>query len=56
MLLVKTKLGLSAIHGIGLFSEQLIPKGTPVLNIMSGFDYHTFDPGDPALKLSLNSL
>lgn len=30
MLLVKTKLGLSGIEGIGLFADQFIPKGTIV--------------------------
>lgn len=30
MLLIKTKLGLSTIHGIGLFADQLIPKDTIV--------------------------
>jgi len=39
MMTVKTKLGLSGIHGIGLFADQFIPKGsivwefTPVLDI-----------------------
>lgn len=28
MLLVKTKLGTSHIHGIGLFADEFIPKGT----------------------------
>jgi SET domain-containing protein len=28
MLLVKTRLGISGIHGIGLFADQFIPKGT----------------------------
>jgi hypothetical protein len=27
MLLVKTKLGQSKIHGIGLFADELIPMG-----------------------------
>lgn len=30
MLLVKTYVGKSKIHGIGLFSDQFIPKGTVV--------------------------
>ncbi|MEK6907372.1 MAG: SET domain-containing protein [Nanoarchaeota archaeon] len=30
MLLVKTKLGLSKIHGIGIFADQPISKGTTV--------------------------
>ena len=28
MLLVRTKIGFSGIHGIGLFADQFIPKGT----------------------------
>lgn len=28
MLLVKTKIGVSSVHGIGLFADQFIPKGT----------------------------
>jgi len=30
MMTVKTKLGISKIHGIGLFADQFIPKGTIV--------------------------
>jgi SET domain-containing protein len=30
MLLVKTKLDVSPIHGIGLFADQFIPKGTVI--------------------------
>ena len=30
MLLVKTKVGVSGIHGLGLFADQFIPKGTPI--------------------------
>lgn len=30
MLLVKTKIGPSKIHGIGLFADQFIKKGTPI--------------------------
>jgi SET domain-containing protein len=28
MIRVKTKLGLSRVHGVGLFADQFIPKGT----------------------------
>lgn len=28
MLLIKTKIGASSVHGTGLFAEQFIPKGT----------------------------
>ena len=38
MMLVRTKLGLSSIHGIGLFADQDIPKGTPVWEFTPGFD------------------
>ncbi len=38
MMLVKTRLGLSAIHGIGLFADQDIPKGTAVWEFTEGFD------------------
>lgn len=38
MLLVKTKIGPSTIHGIGLFADQYISKGTPVWEFTSGFD------------------
>ncbi len=38
MLLVKTKIGQSKIHGIGIFAEQFIPKGTVIWKFMSGFD------------------
>ena len=38
MLLVKTKIGLSKIHGIGLFADQFIPRGTPIWKFMPDFD------------------
>ncbi len=38
MLLVKTKIGQSAIHGIGLFADQFIPEGTPIWKFQLGFD------------------
>ena len=38
MLLVKTKIGPSKIHGIGLFADQFIAKGTLVQKFMPGFD------------------
>lgn len=37
-MLVKTRLGLSAIHGIGLFADQDIPKGTRVWEFTPHFD------------------
>ena len=38
MLLVKTYLDSSPIHGIGIFADQFIPKGTKVWEITQGFD------------------
>ncbi len=38
MLLVKTKIGPSKIHGIGLFAAEFIRKGTPIWQFKSGFD------------------
>ncbi|MEK7461854.1 MAG: SET domain-containing protein-lysine N-methyltransferase [Patescibacteria group bacterium] len=38
MFLVKTKLGPSKIHGIGVFAVQDIPKGTLVQKFIDGVD------------------
>ena len=38
MLLVRTKLAVSLIHGLGLFADQDIPAGTEVWRFMKGFD------------------
>ncbi|MCC3419326.1 MAG: hypothetical protein JGK12_14930 [Microcoleus sp. PH2017_01_SCD_O_A] len=38
MLLVQTKLGISSIHGIGLFAAQFIPKGTVTWEYSPYFD------------------
>lgn len=38
MMLVKTKIKESEIHGIGLFADQFIPKGTEVWRFTPGFD------------------
>ena len=38
MLLVKTKIGQSSIHGIGLFAGQFIRKGTKVTEYKKEFD------------------
>lgn len=38
MLMVKTRLGLSEIAGIGLFADQDIPMGTETWRFMNGFD------------------
>lgn len=38
MLTVKTKIGISKIHGIGLFADQFIPKDTVVWAFNPTFD------------------
>jgi SET domain-containing protein len=38
MLLVKTKLALSPLHGLGLFAAEPIPKGKKVWLFTKGFD------------------
>jgi SET domain-containing protein len=38
MLLIKTKIGSSKIHGIGLFAAEFIPKGTPTWRFKPGMD------------------
>jgi uncharacterized protein len=38
MLLVKTRVGPSAIHGTGLFADQLIEKGTIIWRFTPGID------------------
>lgn len=38
MLLIKTKIGKSNIEGIGLFSEDSLPKGTKIWEFSKGFD------------------
>lgn len=38
MLLVKTKIGPSKIHGIGLFADEFISKGTILWKFVPGFD------------------
>lgn len=50
MLMVKTKLGRSEIHGIGLFADQFIPKGTTTWVFAPGFDLRV--EHDDLLKLS----
>lgn len=43
MLLVKTTIGPSAIHGLGIFADQFIPKGTIIWKFQSDFD-QSIDP------------
>jgi len=38
MLQVKTKIGISKIHGIGLFADQFIPKGTVTFLYIPWYD------------------
>ena len=38
MLYVKTKIRLSKVHGIGLFADENIPKGTVIWRFTPGFD------------------
>ncbi|MBI2444601.1 MAG: SET domain-containing protein-lysine N-methyltransferase [Candidatus Magasanikbacteria bacterium] len=38
MLLVKTKIGPSKIHGIGLFADEFIPKGKLMWRVEHDFD------------------
>ncbi len=38
MLLVKTYLDKSAIHGLGVFAAERIPKGTKIWRFVEGFD------------------
>lgn len=38
MLLVKTRIGVSSTHGIGLFAAEFIPKGTATWKYHPGFD------------------
>lgn len=38
MLTVKTKVKESKIHGLGLFADQFIPKGTVIFKFTPGFD------------------
>src|SRR5690349_16570409 len=47
MLLVPTRIGPSAVHGIGLFALSAIPRGTQVWRFTPPFDQH-FDPAEIA--------
>ena len=49
MLKIKTKIGVSKTHGIGLFADQYIPKGTVTWQYTPDFDL-TFE------ETSLNAL
>ena len=43
MLLIPTRVGPSAIHGLGLFAARPLPRGTPIWRFLPGFD-HDFAP------------
>lgn len=43
MLLVKTYLDKSAIHGLGVFAAEFIRKGTKIWRFVEGFD-HAYSP------------
>ena len=38
MLLIRTRVQPSAIHGLGLFALEFVPCGTPVWRFQAGFD------------------
>ena len=38
MLLIKTRVGSSAIHGMGLFALEAVPRGTAIWRFEAGFD------------------
>jgi hypothetical protein len=44
MMLVRTQVAPSSIHGMGLFAVDVLPKGTPVWRFEPGFD-REFSPG-----------
>lgn len=59
MLLVKTKIGPSPIHGTGIFADELIPKGTRIWEYREGVDSRFDDKfletlPEPAQKQMLN--
>lgn len=45
MMLVKTRVAPSAIHGLGLFAAEAIPAGTPLWQFAPGFD-REFSPAE----------
>lgn len=59
MLLVKTKIGISNIHGIGVFADEFIAKGTWIWRFQEGFDQmidksELIKLSEPAKKQFLN--
>lgn len=47
MMLIRTRVQPSAIHGLGLFAIEPVPRGTPIWRFQPGFD-HAFTPGEIA--------
>jgi SET domain-containing protein len=45
MMLIRTRVGPSAIHGMGLFAIDPLPRGTPIWRFQPGFD-HDFAPAE----------
>jgi hypothetical protein len=43
MMLIKTRVAPSGIHGLGLFAAEAVPRGTAVWRFQPGFD-HDFSP------------
>jgi hypothetical protein len=43
MMLIETRVQPGAIHGLGLFADKFVPRGTPVWQFLTGFD-HDFTP------------
>ncbi len=43
MMLIETRVQASAVHGLGLFAVEFVPRGTPVWKFHPGFD-HDFSP------------
>jgi hypothetical protein len=43
MMLIKTRVGPSGIHGHGLFAIEAVARGTPIWRYLPGFD-HDFSP------------
>jgi SET domain-containing protein len=39
MMLIRTRVAPSAIHGLGLFTTEPVPRGTPVWRFEPGFDF-----------------
>lgn len=43
MMLIETRVRPSGIHGMGLYTVQPVPRGTPIWRFLPGFD-HDFSP------------